>query len=151
MARGMTAPKPIAIVHDLEEIAEAMHRWCAQHGITRRELDQRAGLADGHSGKLLGRRRTARLGNTSLRWSLAALGLQLALQIDPSADVPPDACVDACEQNPHPHWRDARDSKWGRRLAAKRAQSLTDDQRRDIARRAARARWQRRQTPPTTS
>lgn len=132
-------PHDIAIVRDLAELADALRIWCSERGVTRQALDRRAGLTSGHSGKLLGRRHAAAFGNVSLRWLLAALGLQLVLQIDPNAEQP----AMRKHQRKHPHWRNARDSKWGRRLAARRALALSPEQRSEIARRAAEARWRR--------
>lgn len=143
------APRPLATVRSIEEFCDAIAAYCAAHGITRHELDQRAGLADGHSSGLLSRKATKKFGPTSFRWILAALDLELTLQrrpdAPPIADAQNHAHVDAgARTTARQDWRRNRGPAWGRRMSALRMFSTTAEQRREIARRAAQARWQRR-------
>ncbi len=107
---------------------QALAAWCEQIGMTRLELDERAGLAGGHSGKLLADRAVKKFGNVSMRWVLAALGLRLVLEVDPEAKLPGDAPGNASVgKPPRPHWRhwqDVKDTTWARRMNGFRALKL---------------------------
>jgi hypothetical protein len=144
----MTDGRHLAVCRTLEQLRDAIAAYCEQHEITRQVLDRRAGLADGHSGKLLSPTSVKKFGSTSLRWVLAALDLEIVLRVReaPGPHGPPDdAHVAAYERKPHPKdWRRNRGERWGKRMAARRALVLSDNERSDIARRAAQARWQRR-------
>jgi hypothetical protein len=145
-------PRPIATVRSIEEFCDAIAAYCAAHGITRAQLDQRAGLADGHSSALLSPKAAKKFGPVSFRWVLAALDLELTLQR--RADAPPitngqnHAHVDAHGRKPaRQDWRRTYGSAWGRRMTGLRMLVTTREQRREIARRAAIARWQRSTKP----
>lgn len=159
------APQPIAVCRRYDDLRRAIVAFCADNGITRQELDARAALADGHSAKLLAprtvRRAIRRFGNVSFGRVLEALGLEIVLQVRPDAaeavareKLSNRASDNASEQKTAPQdWRRNRGSAWGRRMAARRALSQTAEQRRASARKAAQARWGRRQstTAPGTS
>jgi len=144
-----TAPHPLAVIRDYRQLREALRAWCDQIGMTRAQLDQRAGLATGHSGKLLAPRGGKGFGNTSLRWILAAAGLALVLVEDNEAIAELEQHAGdplACRKHPPaPHWRTAKGPAWYRHLAARRTLKLTPERRSEIAKTAARARWQRKQ------
>jgi hypothetical protein len=142
----MADGRQLATCQTLEQLRDAIAAYCEQHQITRQALDKRAGLADGHSGKLLAPTSVKRFGSTSLRWMLAALDLEIVLQVRSKTDLSTaDACVDASERKPSPHdRRRKRGSGWGKRMAARRALALTQGQRSASARKAAQARWQRK-------
>jgi hypothetical protein len=148
------APEPIAVARSYDDLREAIAAWCRQIGMSRADLDVVAGLTDGHAAKLLTKRQVKRFGNRTLGPVLAATGLMLIVAVDPeAADVfsrkqrreLPDA---ASRTN---HWRHQKGAAWGRRMAALRRLKLPSDRRREIARKAAKARWDRQRTPPQTS
>lgn len=143
-----TEPRPIAVVRSYDDLRRALRTWCDHIGMTRADLDEQAGLADGHSGKLLAPRAVRRFGNVSLGRVLAATGLMLVLAMDVDAQSS-DACDDACDaagvDQPN-HWRSVKGRAWARRMAARRALKLTAEQRSEIARKAAQARWQRQRS-----
>jgi hypothetical protein len=124
--------------HDLRRIVD---EWCAKIRMTRAELDAKAGLTDGHSAKLLSRRQIKRMGPDTLGPVLTAAGLVFAIVIDPDTQACPQA---ADGPAPRQHWRHNKGSSWGRRMAALRRLKLTAERRREIARKAAQARWQQR-------
>jgi hypothetical protein len=135
------APQPIGIVRSYDDLRRIVAEHCDRLGMTRAELDIEAGIADGHAAKLLARRARKKLGMVTLGRVMAAVGLVLQVAIDPDAQAPPQARP---AHTPRSHWRDQRGSAWGKRLAARRALALSAEQRSEIARKAARARWQRR-------
>jgi hypothetical protein len=134
-------PQPIAIARSYDDLRRAVADWCDHIGMTRAELDAEAGLAEGHAGKLLAARARKRLSMLSLGRIMAAVGLVLIVAVD--SQGPPRACLP--RKSHAKHWRDQRGSKWGKRMAARRALALTAGQRSEIARNAAVTRWQRRQ------
>jgi hypothetical protein len=141
----------IAIIRNYDDLRRALRAHCEQVNITRQELDARTGLADGHSGKLLGPRAVKGFGRVSLTWLLEALDLELVLRRrnDTATEAFTEASLDA---QPAPQdWRRNRGPRWGKRMNARRALSLTRDERSAIARKAAHARWQRRANPPEPS
>lgn len=81
-----------------------------------------------------------RLGWVTLGRVMAAVGLVLQVSIDPAAQASPSARPAG---EPRSHWRHQRGPAWGKRMAARRALKLTAEQRSDIARNAALARWSR--------
>ena len=143
------APRPLAIVRSYHDLHEAVRAWSDEIGMTREQLDAEAGLANGHAGKLLSPRAIRTFGNVSLGRVLAALGLVLVLTEDGEAverieqrmTAEKNARNDACDKIPPQHWRLAKGSAWGRRMAARRALKLTAEERSASARRAAKARW----------
>jgi hypothetical protein len=142
------AVQPIAVVRGYDSLRAAIADWCTEAGITRAELDARAGLTDGHSGKLLSARAVSKFGNLTLGPVLQATGLAILIVQDDEAlaliEQYLNARADACDGNSPPnHWRTNKNSKWGRRMSARRTLALTPDRRREIARKAAQARWQK--------
>ena len=139
------AAQPIAIVRSYADLRRAVADWCDHIGMTRAGLDTEAALADGHSSKLLSARAIKKFGNVTLGRVLAATGTVLVLAQD--GDAAPayagDASEDASEQRKH--WRTNKGPAWGRRMAALRALKQSAAERSEIARKAAQARWQRRQ------
>jgi hypothetical protein len=158
------APRPLAVCRSYDDLRRAIAAFCADQGITRQDLDADAGLTDGHAGKLLAprtlRRAIKRFGDVSFGRVLDALDLEIVLQVRADAaertKPPSDALGDACSEQPHPQdWRRKRGTGWARRMAARRALLLPPKRRKEIARKAALARWQRRnastpgsKTPP---
>jgi hypothetical protein len=143
-------PRQLAVSQTLDGIRDAIAAYCEEQRITREMLDGRAGLAVGHSGKLLGQGSARKFGATSLRWILTALDLELVLRKRSNATIPEQADGQACARQQAPQdWRRNRRTR-AKRAAAFRALSLTPEQRSAIARKAAQARWQRRSShmPP---
>ena len=79
--------RTIATCQTFEQLRDAIAAYCHQQQITRQALDRRAGLAEGHSAKLLSPTSVRRFGATSLRWILAALDLEIVLQVRSKTDL----------------------------------------------------------------
>jgi len=77
--RAAATPRQLAVVHDYAGLQAALRERCAKLGISRLELDRRAGLAEGHAGKLLGAGQVKRFGHVSLGSVLEVLGLALVV------------------------------------------------------------------------
>jgi hypothetical protein len=141
------APRALAVVRTYDDLHAALRARSAEREMTRAELDRRAGFTDGHAGKILAPRKTKRLGQTSWPLMLGALGLVLIIaeegeaveRIEKTIAERRHASDDASA--PTPHWRNGKGRAWGRRLAALRAIKLPPKRRREIAKRAAAARW----------
>jgi len=138
-------PQPIATVRSYEELRRTVADWCRQISMSREELDAEAGLTSGHAGKLLAERASKKFGFVTLGRVMAAAGLVLIVAIDP--DAPPRAAHASGNANGSVtmHWRKHRGTAWGRRMAALRTLKQSPAERRANARKAAQARWQRRQ------
>jgi hypothetical protein len=134
------APRPIGTARSYDDVRRIVAEHCASIGMTRAELDAEAGIADGNAAKALARRARKRLGWVTLGRVMAAVGLVLQVAIDPGAQASPSARP---AREPRSHWRHQRGPAWGKRMAARRALKLTAEQRSDIARNAAQARWSR--------
>src|SRR5271154_3154679 len=125
-------PRLLAVARSLDDVREAVRLRCVQLGITRNELDERAGLTDGHAGKLLSPRGVKHLGRVSLGRVMAATDLVLIVavdgepveQIEQAIAARQNAC-DMLANGKAPRWRSGKGSTWGRRLAARRALKLT--------------------------
>jgi hypothetical protein len=148
---GMTTPQQIAVCRNYDQLRAALAAFCTRYGITRTMLDVDAGIADGHSGKLLGPAAAKVFGRVSLGRVLDALELEIVVQIRADAVLHAEqqkhADGHACENKPASRdWRRSRGRAWGKRMAARRALLLTSAQRRAIARRAAQARWHQSRT-----
>ncbi len=141
-----TAPRQIAVCHTYEQLRDAIAAFCSHHRVTRQALDRRAGLADGHSSKLLSPKAAMKFGPVSLRWILAALDLEIVLQVRPDAAMNTEqqnhAGVNAGERKPaRQDWRRNRGTRWGQRMRARQLLQMTAEQRSASARRAAAVRW----------
>jgi hypothetical protein len=159
---GDQQPRPLAICRSYHDLRRAIVDWCERIGMSRAELDLKADLAEGHSGKLLAPRAIKKFGAVSLGRVLAAAGLVLIVAVEPEAD---DVDVDLRErvaaaasgsaserthgQRPGEHWRSIKGTAWARRMNGRRALKLSPARRREIARQAAQARWRRRPILPT--
>jgi hypothetical protein len=150
------ALQPIATVRSYDDLRRAVADHCDRIGMSRMELDGEAGLTDGHSAKLLSARARKKLGIVTLGRVMAAAGLVLIVAIDPDAPYR-DLDVSNIESKRQrydraKHWRNIKGSAWGRRLVAMRNVKLSPEQRSEIARNAARARWSRAndKAPPLT-
>jgi hypothetical protein len=144
-------PRPIAIVRSYTELQRTVVAWCEQIGMTRAELDAEAGLTDGYAGKLLAARARKKLGLVTLGRVMAGAGLVLIVAVDP--EFAPENRSHVRSHVQHKHWRRNRGPAWGRRMAALRTLKQSAAERSASARKAAQARWQRRQAawPTPTS
>jgi hypothetical protein len=141
-----------AVCRTYDDLRRAVAAICSEQGITRQQLDAEAGLADGHSAKLLSpraMRAVKRFGFVSLGRILDALELEIVLRRRADAvsrDLPENHTHEnTSEQKPAKQdWRRNRGSAWGKRMAAIRALSMTAEQRSASARKAIRARWNKR-------
>jgi hypothetical protein len=143
-------PRLLAVVRHYNDLPRGLSARCAELGMTRIELDRRAGLADGHAGKLLAPWPSKRFGMTTLHLSLAATRTALILVEDDAAlaEIEQLLAVQASSQAPArpPHWREHNSKRraWASRMAALRAIKLSPARRSEIASKAARARWEKR-------
>jgi hypothetical protein len=143
---------PIAAVRSYDDLRRVVADWCESIHMTRAELDVEAGLADGHAGKLLARRARKKLSIVSLGRIMAAAGLVLIVARDNEAPQRKSHASTYASTTRQNHWRRNRGTAWGRRMAALRALKLAPEQRSEIARKAAGARWSREtsKAPPLT-
>ena len=72
-------------ISSYEDLCRVLIARCDEFDIAFRTLDEAAGLADGHSSKLLAPRSTLTMGRTSLGALLRALGVVLVAVEDPDA------------------------------------------------------------------
>jgi hypothetical protein len=146
----------LGIITDYASLHQALRRRADQLRLSRASLDTLTGLPDGYSGKLLAMRQTKILGVKSFGLLLEALGLRLVVEEDAEALAKYAArCETRHESNVRNghRWHTAGIRRMGRfsperarEAAMLRMQKLTPTQRRQLARRAARARWQKAQT-----
>jgi hypothetical protein len=143
---------PIAAVRSYDDLRRVVADWCESIHMTRAELDTEADLAEGHAGKLLARRARKKLNIVSLGRIMAAAGLVLIVARDHEAPQRKSTASTHASTTRQNHWRRNRGTAWGRRMAALRALKLPPEQRSEIARKAAGARWSREtsKAPPLT-
>jgi hypothetical protein len=119
----------VATCRTYHDLRRAIADHCARNGITREALDVAAGLADGHSAKLLAPRNARRFGQAIKRFGSVSLGRVLdALELEIVLRVRDDAQAADLQQDHAPDdardvaparqdWRRNRGSAWGRRMA----------------------------------
>jgi hypothetical protein len=147
------APRPLAIVRDYEALHALLRARSGELGLTREQMDERVGLAAGHSSKLLARVPIKRLGAATLGPVLTALGLALIAVEDGEAVALIEkqllASDNTSDKTPNRYdWRRMKGTGWARQMNGLRTLKLTAEQRRASASRAARARWQKRRLGP---
>jgi hypothetical protein len=71
------------MISSYDDLISAFRERVDGLNISREELDRVAGLAKGHSGKLLGRKQVKRFGSVTLGPMLSAIGCKLILVEDP--------------------------------------------------------------------
>jgi hypothetical protein len=144
-----------AIITDYAGLLAVLRRRADQLRLSRISLDTLTGLADGHSAKLLAPAHSKILGEKSFGAMLEALGLRLVVEEDPQALAKYAARCEPRAEHQVRHRghkagirRKARlfSPERAREAATARMAALTPRQRRRLARRAARARWQKAQT-----
>jgi len=139
-------PRQLAVIRSYDDLHSAVRERSAEIGMTRADLDARAGLADGHAGKLLGKRQTKRLGNVTLGLVMGALRVALVMVEDSDVATPPVEHIDASHNmratsERGSRWRFPKGPDFARIMAARRARKQTPEQRSAAARKAALARW----------
>jgi hypothetical protein len=75
-------PAVARLIGDYNEYVDAIRERAAELGMSRLERDLQAGLASGHSGKLLGAKHVKKFGFVSLGLVLGAIGCKLILVED---------------------------------------------------------------------
>jgi hypothetical protein len=140
--------QPIAIARSYEALRAGIAAWCKAERISRMELDARAGLTDGHAGKILSPRAVKKLGRQTFGAVLNGAGLALVLVRDDEtlALIEQLLAASSPQAIPRQHWRQIKGTAWGRRMAGRRTLKLTRQRRSEIAKHAAQARWHPQQT-----
>lgn len=92
-------PAVARLIADYNEYVTAIRERVDELGISRLELDRHAGLASGHSGKLLGARRVKKFGFVSLGLVLGAVGCKLILVEDAVQTARILACRERRQEN----------------------------------------------------
>lgn len=142
----MTAPQPIlARMRSYADLHAMLRARAHQLNIARIEIDRRAKFPEGYSAKLLGPRPRKRFGAKSIASLLEVLGIEL-IAVERSDWVRIDGKRDTANVRmlsvTKPYHKTRR---FLRRIARKggnaRAAMLSANQRHKIARRAAKARW----------
>jgi hypothetical protein len=139
---------PLAVVHDYAQLHQALRDRAHCVGLSRLVLDEAAGLTSGHCSKILAPTPIKTLGMVSLGPLLGALGVQLLVVEDPVALA---RIAHLPKRDPRCDTAEARRrwavqklySSMGKKGAASRNRKLTAEHRSQIARAAARARWDR--------
>jgi hypothetical protein len=75
----------LGVVRNYSELHAALRRRADELNVSRATLDSVAGLADGHSSKILGPGQVKKLGHVSLGALLGGLGLKIVLVEDEAA------------------------------------------------------------------
>jgi hypothetical protein len=139
------APRPLAIVRSYADLHAALRARSDQLAMSRLELDHRAGLADGHAGKLLAPVPIKKLGSLTYDLVLAALGLVLIVAEDSESLARLAERTEASRKmratTKTRRHRFPKGPEFARIMAARRALKQTPRQRSASARRAAKARW----------
>jgi hypothetical protein len=142
----------LGVITDYASLHETLRRRADQLKLSRATIDALAGLSEGHASKLLCLSHPKILGEKSFGLLLTALGLRLVPEADPEALAKYAArCEPRAEHQVRHRSHNAgiRPKAWlfnaarARKAAVLRMQKLTPRQRQQLARRAARARWEK--------
>lgn len=153
------SPQPIlARVRNYDDLQAAMRARAEQLNISRIEIDRRGKMPEGHAAKLLAPHPSRYLGVKSMAKLLDALGLEL-LAVERSDWHRIEGKRDASSVRIHgiakyAYWTPQFVRKIGAKGGIARAKKLSPFRRRQIARRAIKARWhpdQNRVNPPPTA
>jgi hypothetical protein len=154
-----TGPRRIAVVSDLAGLHKAIREWVAELNVSRATIDHVGGLPDGHASKLLAPAPLKHFGHVSLGLMLGACGLDLWVIVN---DEKLQQLGSRLTRRQSKRWMLANGKddflivkkvSYGelvRRAKAgglARALRLPPWKRKQIARRAARARWRRNNQP----
>jgi hypothetical protein len=146
------SPRQLGIVRDYDQMLNVIRAHIESLNISRATIDYASGTQSGYAAKVFGPKPLKRMGPTSMPLILEALGLRLAVEIDPEATARITSRMAKREvSNPVRAlpWGKARSrvvsKRWVRRIAREggraRALALTPKQRSASARKAAKARW----------
>jgi hypothetical protein len=143
-----TKPRQIAVIRSYDDLHRGLRDRSSELGMTRADLDAKAGLADGHAGKLLGQRQVKRFGNLTLGLVMGALKVALVMVEDSDIVAPPAEHTDASHSmratpGSGSRWRFPKGPDFARSMGARRVHKQTPEQRSAAARKAAQARWHR--------
>lgn len=149
--------EPLAIGANYDDLIRAFRERASALGMTDKIIEEIGGFTGGHVGKLLGAKRTKSLGGLSFGMMLGALGLKFAIiedeeatarikrRFDPSVKskrMPMAMSIDLS-----PELMRAIFADHFRRIAPAAAEArrtkITPFRRRQIAKKAARARWKK--------
>lgn len=146
----MTEPRRIAVVRNYQEFMDALRARADELGMTRLDIDDRAGLQDGYASKLLAPVPIKSVGPVSLGPVLGAMGLMIVVVEDAEAlariRVNSKKRRDAHDPMLTPKSKKRRgywngDKEWGSIMHARSVLKTPPWRRRQIARKAARIRW----------
>lgn len=136
------------VVTDFEGLHEAFRDRVEDLEVTRQELDAVSGLQPGYSAKLLCDPPIKSIGKQSLPKMLKATGMALVLVIDDERFAPIKAQMSkrvrplrANARIVRPAWLFCKDK--AREMGTKRWSGVSEKQRKRLAKKAAKARWNR--------
>jgi hypothetical protein len=142
----MTEPRQIAVARDYAQLHAALRARADELGLSRDTID-RYGLPRGYASTLLAPVPVKAIGRMSLGPLLGALGLMLIV-VEDAELLAQFAAAEKRRNEAHTHggysrgrWR--RNKAWARVMAARRMLVISPERRREIARKAIRARWAR--------
>lgn len=142
------------IVTDMEGLHEAFIDRVEDLNVTRLAIDEAGGFTGGHSAKILCNPPIKNIGKVSLGKLLKATGMALVMVVDDERFAPVRAEMAKRKRPMHPNgsirkpaWLITREAS--QNMQVLRNKKLTPRQRKLIAKRAAKARWNRpRKAPP---
>lgn len=156
---GTDSPRQLGECSDYDGLHRILRDRADELNVSRTTLDEAAGLALGHSSKLLAPRPLKKLGVVSLGLMLQAMGLKLVVVEDVEALeqisaklIPREVTANVLSLS----WGRAKHllvskqwvKKMGRKGGKQRAKNLSPRQRSAIARKAAKARWHKKASSP---
>jgi hypothetical protein len=146
-----TEPRQLAIVRDYDSLHVALRARADELNVSRESIDDAAGFQSGYSGKLLAGTPIKRLGAVTMGPMLTVLGLMLVVVEDPDAIERFTTRLTKREHAGNDVLAVGRRKKrrrypklgpeWGRRMRARQMLLQSATKRKQIARKAARARW----------
>ncbi len=150
--------RPLAVARNFDDIRKIFRARCDELNVGRATIDKVGGLADGATSKLLAPVRDQEMGRISFPAMLGALGLAVVVVEDTEAigklrhRLAPRSAAHVNDADAKKLTRRRRrianawkgNSAWGRVMAARRQLVQSQYKRKQIARNAARARWEKR-------
>lgn len=140
------------VVTDMEGLHEAFIDRVEDLNVTRLAIDEAGGFTGGHSAKLLCNPPIKNIGKVSLGKLLKATGMALVMVVDDERFAPVRAEMAKRKRRMHPNgsirkpaWLITREAS--QNMQVLRNKKLTPRQRKLIAKRAAKARWNRARKP----
>lgn len=140
------------VVTDMEGLHEAFIDRVEDLNVTRLAIDEAGGFTGGHSAKLLCNPPIKNIGKVSLGKLLKATGMALVMVVDDERFAPVRAEMAQRKRPVHPNgsihkpaWLITREAS--QKMQVLRNKKLSPRQRKLIAKRAAKARWNRPRQP----